>query len=182
MGILTEKEVMDILNKSKVGKYFMLGNIEVGDSIEVKILSPIAKISQGEMDLNNVLWNREWTGFQVKGEVFGKETVISLGGENSSTLTSFLVAIMNNNLKLNEIVNTKWIVHRADRFDYKWTKIEDKTTEIIIEETLNKLERGKEYPIDDLVHFIQMTSDIPENEIRAYLSKQYKVNGNLIKI
>ena len=85
--------------------------------VEVVFKSQIEAIEPGDTDLAGYTWNppegAEWTKHEAKVEYNGITHVLSLGGPKSPLLLGILNYCIQNNIRPEEIVGTKWRIKRV---------------------------------------------------------------------
>ena len=189
--IIDEDEAEEILKQSKVGRYFILGNVKIGEAVNIEFLSGIGKVDQGDEDIAGRIWNNDWTKYEAKARVNNIDTVISLGGSRNPGLLSLLEARRENNVPFSEIAGSKWRLTRVDTYEFEWKYLgkEGQSSDVnILKDAINSLKEegvfkeGQEIDEDSLLVSLAIRSHLDRDIVKDNIDKLElkKKNGKYI--
>jgi len=125
--------------------------------VEIAFRSPIEAIEPGDTDLTGYTWSppegAEWTKHEAKVEYNGVTHILSLGGPKSPLLLGILNYCIENNIKPEEIVGTKWRIKReGNRYDI--TFLGKEGTEINEDDDYKKIKEAIESIKKDMPEYL----------------------------
>jgi len=121
--------------KKQYSRYHIGGLEEIGERHTIKFLSGLHRIGEGETDLSDRVWNKEWDTYQAlillddefeKVYSMGREFVDDITGERrpSALLECWLNAWRENLTSIEELQGSVWETERVDRYNWEISLIE----------------------------------------------------------
>jgi len=131
---------------------------ETGE-VEVVFKSQIEAIEPGDTDLAGYTWNppegAEWTKHEAKVEYNGITHVLSLGGPKSQLLLGILNYCIQNDIKPEDIVGTRWRIRRiGNRYDITYLG-KDGFNNIQTDECYQKIKQAIETIKNEMPEYLQ---------------------------
>lgn len=149
--------------------------------IEIVFKSQIEAVEPGETDLSGMVWNSSsenvWTKHEAKVEINGITQILSLGGERSPLLLGILNICIQNNIRPEDIVGTKWRIERVgNKYDISYlgrVNNESVNTEAV-DEMYIKIKKTIESIKLDMPEYL--SSGIPKDEFVSAVT----IKGNML--
>jgi len=136
---------------------------EEDGEVEVIFKSTIEAIEPGDTDMTGHTWSppegAEWTKHEAKVEVNGVTHILSLGGEKSPLLLGILNYCIQNNIKPEEIVGTRWRIKRiGNRYEITYLgngQANDKPSAEGSDDEYNKIVKAIEAIKNEMPEYLQ---------------------------
>lgn len=94
--------------------------LDEGDEVpEVTFLTGHHVIEPGDTELSGKVWDKDWTKNEIKvKKKNGERAILSIGGNKSPFLRTFIAKWQENGLTPDTLVGTKWYIKRTGKWDY----------------------------------------------------------------
>jgi len=94
--------------------------LDEGDEVpECTFVTSHHVIEPGDTELSGKVWDKDWTKNEIKvRKKNGELAVLSLGGNKSPFLRTFIGKWRENNMTPDTLIGTKWYIKRTGQYDY----------------------------------------------------------------